>query len=941
PPVAPVVSLPVEQGDVSNLVCLVTTPSADPEGDVVQYQYAWYRNAVIIPPDPFSPALLSQIDNTDTVVGDLWYCVVTPSDGDMNGTAATSVTCEIILGGTTPSSISAGVVPSSITLGQSVTVSGAISPAPPSGAVVTFSSTSPSAVVSAFPNGVVIPAGAYTQTFYPNEASEGRPAWSLTASWPGDLTYKSATSPPTTFTVLKSACSVALSLSASSVPLNYTGLQATATVTAPLPSELSGLLSGLTMNLYMKKPDGSSPAGVPVVGTTDASGVAVITSAAFAAAGIVFDMPGTWQFLVTFPGNDNFLSSSSSDYDLPTSVRLTVKDRAGYAILVLGKLDAGGEGQAAHAKTLDYAYRAFRDRGFDADDIFYLREGPVNPAPDIMVDDTSPCQADVQWAIQTWARDKMNASAAPLYLVFLDHGSVGAFYVYAGAYDETRVITPVELKGYLDTLQGSLNLTAQDQNILFLYGACHSGSFVNAAAGPHRMVITSSLDSELSHRGVITPPDTVRDGEVFITEFFRQAREGKDFKFCFDTASVKIREYTFSASNGSHGHQTQHPLLEDNGDGMGSSGVLSATPGEDGAVAFGTILGYGVNAGDSAGWAMVSPARSLATGVPVGQILAQATVIPATGCNAWIEVKTPAYAGSTPADGLLPDFQQQVAMAVFPFELGISNPAAGEFRWETFGTTFDTPGTYQVFYYIKDGFTGKTSTHMLTTIYRASAGNQPPTPVTLDKPDNGGTVHSTVFFAWTASTDPDDDPLTYRLEVAQDAAFTTGLIVRNGIQNRWAELTTADGIQDLTTYYWRVIAVDAYGAESTPNDVWTFYVDNNNSLVPGTIIVTATDMTTGLLVPGAAVAVPLATFTGTTDEFGECHFEAELRQNYTIQVSAPGYAMQSKVRSIETSGTAIVEFFLQQQYTDGDWVRNPANGHYYKLTAPMSWDAAR
>ncbi|MDQ1257872.1 MAG: Ig-like protein, partial [Candidatus Hydrogenedentes bacterium] len=936
-------------GDLTNLVCDVTTPSVDPEGDPVQYRFEWYRKASAAPSftlfldTGFLAATNSQINNTDTIVGDTWYCVVTPFDGDLIGTAATSGNCTIVLGGTTPSSITLGAAPLSITLGESLTATGSISPVPPGGAVVTFTSTSPSGVVSGtFPDGVVIPAGAYTKTFWPTEASEGRAPWSFTASWPGDATYMSATSAPVSFTVLKKQPSLSLSLSATSAPMPYDSLTATAVFNTGLPPILDGLRAGVTLHLYMKRPDGSAPSGLPLVAVTDASGVATFGPGVFSAAGIAFDAPGTWQFLAEYVGDVNFKQTTSVGYDLPATPRLTIKDRAGYAVIVVGKLDANGEGRVSHAKTGDFIYRAFRTRGFADEDIYYLREGPVWPAADIYVDNTAPSQAGVQYAIDTWARDAMNATPAPLYVVFVDHGSTDAFYVYSGAYDETRVITPAELKGYFDGLTVSLIPAAQVQPVVFVYGACYSGSFVGPLSQAGRTIVTSCLPGEVSHRGVKAEGEGERDGEVFLTEFLRFAQEGKTLKLCFELASDKVREYTFSSSNGAAGQQTQHPLLDDNGDGAGTSGPLSFSPGYDGAVAHGLILGYGVNAGDPVGWVTVTPTKILAAGAPVGLLEGRVSVSPATGCEAWIEVKTPAYLGSTAADPLLPQFQQVVDMPVFQYEPAASDLNAGWFRWQDFGTTFDAPGTYQVFYYVKDLTTGKTNTYMLTSVYRESVGNQPPTPVALYEPADGATVHSSVFFAWSSSTDPENDDITYRLEVSEDGAFTAP-IVREGLLRRYAILADADGINDLTDYYWRVIAVDAYGAESTPNDVWAFHVDNNNDIVAGTIFVAVTDASTGDPIEGATVDVAALSFTEFTDEYGETHFTAQPRTDYGVAVIATGYASQAKTKRIDAGAMDMVNFALTpvQTYVDGDWIRNPANGHYYKLTAALPWDQAQ
>ncbi|MBI3119846.1 MAG: DUF1565 domain-containing protein, partial [Candidatus Hydrogenedentes bacterium] len=565
PPGPLLLSIPAVESTNKNLRCTLTK-SPDPDGDVV-YSVQWFvQNPAKSTFAPWDGAVattdsFTQIDSADTTGGDQWYVAVTYGDGEAADETAASDICTIVDGGIEPSFISLAASPTTITLGSALTASGSIFPNPVSGATVTFESTSPSGVVSnTMPDGVIVPGAVYSKTFVPDEASEGRPDWSLTSAWPGDATYSAATSSAATFTVLKAQPTLSLALNASSAPLNYNQLTATAVMTAALPSSLRPLLAGLPLELWLKKPDAST-AG-PVLGTTDANGAAVFPPAAFTGAGITFDTAGLWQFLVEYEGGINFLHATSAGYDQPDSTRLTIKDQAGYAVIAVGQLDANAEGLAAHKKTGDYAYRSFLARGFAHEDIYYLRDADdPQVAADIFVDNTSPNQAAVQWALQQWARDQMNASPAPLYVVLLDHGTVDKFFVYAGATDDTQFITPEELDSYLDFLQGGLTGDARAQPITLVYGACHSGSFIPEVAGTNRLLITSAAATEKSHRGVVDPADGVRDGEVFVTEFFRQAREGKTLKESFEGASGKTAEYTSPRSNGGQGQSTQHALL--------------------------------------------------------------------------------------------------------------------------------------------------------------------------------------------------------------------------------------------------------------------------------------------------------------------------------------------------------------------------------------------
>ncbi len=923
PPGAPVLTFPAQLNDSTTLECSIQTASQDADGDPVTYAFAWWRKpsggSYSTFTSAFNQTTRSRVFADDTTVGDLWYCVVTPNDGADDGTPATSPECTIIQDGEItlePSSISCILSASEITLGQTLTVSGSIVGKSPVGTIVSFTTNSPSGVhATDFPEAVAIGGTAYSRLFYPTEASEGRSPWLIQASWPGDVYYQNAISNWAPFAVKKAQPTLTLSLNASSVPMGFSDLQAEAVLSGPLPAQLQTLVTGQTVNLWMKKPDASS-AG-PVAGTTGAGGKVVFPASAFTAAGITFSSPGTWQFLVEFEGSQNLLATTSEGYDKPESVRLTVKDKAGYAIVVVGKLDATGEGMDEHRKTGDYVYRAFRDRGFAHEDIYYLREGPAQPAADIFVDDRTPSQADVTGAIQNWAVTQMNTSPAPLYIVLIDHGGPSKFYVYSGSYNETRYITPSELAGYLNFLQASLNTASRNQKVALVMGSCYSGSFVEAVSGANRVVITSTSKNEVSHRGVLEKLGLVRDGEAFTTEFFRNAREGKTLKESFERATDKTLTYTATKSNGASALFKQHPLLDDNGDGTGSEARhLAFASGNDGSLAHEMVLGYGVNATGSVGWITSTQTLMLGPADPVGQLFAKATDIPATGHTAWIEVKTPEYAGSTTVDPANEDSQKYIDLPSFDYETAISNLDTGYFRWETFGTTFDAPGTYNVFYYVQDGVTKETSSFLMTTIYRQSATNRPPTLTTLNYPGDGMSVYSTSFFAWTSVTDPDGDPLTYRLEIAEDDSFSTGLRFKEGIS---VTAVSMSGLQDGQTYYWRVIPVDVYGASPTGSMVRHFIVDNHNPALPGYITGVIKDLATGTPVEGAEVTIsPNGTSMSTTAR-GEYFLPNVAEGTYMLMASKDGYQDASEYVLV-SAGAA----------TERDIALEPSSGGSYR-----------
>jgi hypothetical protein len=85
PPTAPEVGVvtPDMPLTTDDLVCTITTPSTDPDGDTITYAYQWYKDAAL------QPALTTDtVPASNTAEGEVWRCVVTPNDGAVDGPSA-------------------------------------------------------------------------------------------------------------------------------------------------------------------------------------------------------------------------------------------------------------------------------------------------------------------------------------------------------------------------------------------------------------------------------------------------------------------------------------------------------------------------------------------------------------------------------------------------------------------------------------------------------------------------------------------------------------------------------------------------------------------------------------------------------------------------------------------------------------------------------------
>jgi len=236
----------------------------------------------------------------------------------------------------------------------------------------------------------------------------------------------------------------------------------------------------------------------------------------------------------------------------------------------------------------------------------------------------------------------------------------------------------------------------------------------------------------------------------------------------------------------------------------------------------------------------------------------------------WMEVKAPNYDPIDPGEGF------QIEMA--NFKKATTEVVGTQYQWNAVGDTpdpsdlFDAPGMYQVFYFVKDDVTGHTSPLMQGRVYRKVDGNLPPEPFDLlypdDCPDPCAEWHrTTLAFDWedALNQEPETDPITYTVLLSKDDPAFTDPIYIEGLSNSGCVLGPEHGIEDLATYYWKVQAIDEYGAVRESTSIRVFRTDNDNPLGFGWIeghVYSAYDDTP---IVGATVlinSIPIETGTG-------------------------------------------------------------------------------
>jgi len=557
-----------------------------------------------------------------------------------------------------------------------------------------------------------------------------------------------------------------------------------------------------------------------------------------------------------------------------------------------------GEGIGSHNKTTNFVYEQLRLRGLLETDIRYFNYDTSQPGVAGV-----PTRAAVQEAVTQWARDKMNQKPANLYIVLVDHGSTDSFYI------DPEVISSADLASWLTSLQNSLRGDAVTQEIVVLLGFCRSGSFLQSLGGWKRVCLASAAPDEASYKGPLDPEDPggVRDGEFFVTEFFKSAAVGKSVYDSFREAVVRTRLFTSSGTGTPNGPYSddarQHPLLDDNGDGAGSN-LPTGEPGEDGNLGKGLYVGVSSITHNDPGDVQVT---SVGETQFLGASDTGAGFWAAVSDNQrmrslWVEVKPPGY--DPPETGT-----DQVAMDLAAHSYDTYNQAEDRYQWNPI-PEFNTSGTYQVFYFARDNLTGNLSSLKEGIVYKAKAGNQPPGAFDLLSPADGEEVPTTLALLWSDSADPEGDGITYTVEIARDEQFTEVVHRAERISETRYLVEPSAGLQDLSSYFWRVIAVDSYGAATTSNQARHFDTNNTNANFAW-INSRATDSTSRAALTNAVLKADSEAFT----HVGSGHYQVKLdlggKEGKAVRLTAeaPGYT------PIVTEGVVHVGKYTNKDFT--------------------------
>ncbi|MCP4701839.1 MAG: hypothetical protein GY862_34010 [Gammaproteobacteria bacterium] len=550
-----------------------------------------------------------------------------------------------------------------------------------------------------------------------------------------------------------------------------------------------------------------------------------------------FDQEGTYVFQAEFAGTSDLNAAAS----LPPQY-LQVRALAGYALMIQGRIADDPQGEKAHNKSLNRVYRKLKARQFvdeaEKNNIVYLNYDPEQAgAADVQVDGV-PSAENIENAFGE-LQTRMNADPGPLYIVMLDHGGAdGRFFIENG---NGETLAPADLAAWLDALEAGLTPNALLYPRIVIVGACYSGGMIPVLSKPGRVIVTSTAAAEESYKGP-KEPDKLRSGEFFMEALFHLLGQGKSLKHSFQIAAESTE--TLTRIDGSadfdpyfQDRAAQHPLLEDDGDGKGTN-VLSSGWG-DGVKAEEIYLGIGpridpYRADGPAEILAVTPALFLEAGEESAAGLTARVNNPDRVEDKSVIVDIRAPSMTLEQYGTEQTGQLEInGMTRVLLGFDVENRFGGSYA------DFSEAGKYEVFYFVTDKPTGNISALKRSVVYKNKAGNHAPDSFALLSPENDERTATTLIFDWERTYDVDGDALTYTFLVSTDPDFRK---ISFRQEDLTASMTYIDksmpvsdgldeatlGLRDGTRYFWKVMAVDEFGALNIDAEVFSFVTDDTN-----------------------------------------------------------------------------------------------------------------
>jgi hypothetical protein len=188
-------------------------------------------------------------------------------------------------------------------------------------------------------------------------------------------------------------------------------------------------------------------------------------------------------------------------------------------------------------------YEALINRGFTENNIYYLGPDYGSESP---YQDMDAYRANIQYAIETWARNEGVDATHGLGIYMFNHGGGGHMCIPG-----TPELTNTDLNTWLNTLETSTGCN----RVIIIYEACHAGSFINPVSKNNRIILTAT---DSAHGSYANP---AFDWATFSEGFWSSILQCKTIGKAFEDAEA----YVESVGDG----DIQFPLIDDNHDEVG------------------------------------------------------------------------------------------------------------------------------------------------------------------------------------------------------------------------------------------------------------------------------------------------------------------------------------------------------------------------------------
>ena len=602
------------------------------------------------------------------------------------------------------------------------------------------------------------------------------------------------------------------------------------------------------------------------------------------------NVTGNWRIDANFAGTDNLNGIAAGQQTI------NVAAANGYAIFIQGDLNGGG--RPSYTASMQRIHKQFTDRFITADNIWFLSpEGTSRTNVDATVS-----KAAIQDAITGWAYNIISSKGdAPLYIVMLDHGGQnGKFYIS----DDNNYLSPEELNGWLNILEGNLKTSAGiTLKTVIINGSCYSGSFIPVLKKTGRTIITSSAADTTAAQGPKASPKAVDQttlGDSFIHAFIDNLS---------GNTNLPLVEAFKKAADAMPWANVQSPLFIDNATGNGRPYQQLAD--SDGKESWNVSFGLS-RAASLIEWKEIMPAATATLGgdPPVIYVTTSGDISGATD-SVWAEVKKPSFVMPSTGTGQvnldLPQLNgryiQNNARWEFPLDL---NP-------DITSKIFNEAGTYSIVFYAADS-SGEQLPPMKATVYINDSTNQAPSAPVLSEPiQNAEQREPLILFRWSEASDPDNtSPLTYTLIIRADVNGASGGELKRYEQiaqnETWLDANNEkkrDGNPLFSNggYWWQVSAVDGKGGSATTEPHKFTYtpqsalvalitgkvLDQNGSGIPSANI----NIGSGNVVTAANGAFQIAAPGGTS---------------YTVSASKQGYSKANQ--AVTTASGKVTTVYL-------------------------------